>query len=214
VEVCPVQLPGRENRTAERGFTSMPPLVEALAAALERWRDLPYAVFGHSNGAVLGFELARLARRRGTPGPVHLFASGRRAPDVAARQPEIHQLPDAEFLRQLAELGGMPRAILEHPELLELILPLLRGDLALAETYEFTPGPPLAIPISAYAGAVDAEVPVWQVEAWKEQTTGPFRLQTFPGGHFFLHDDRDRLLQELGRELRPHLARLAHAPRA
>jgi medium-chain acyl-[acyl-carrier-protein] hydrolase len=104
--------------------------------------------------------------------------------------------------------------VLANEEIMALIEPLLRADFALGETYVFVPGPPLALPLSAYAGATDEEVPTWQVEAWKEQAGDEFRYVEFPGGHFFLHEDRDRLLQELGRELRPHLARLAHAPRA
>src|SRR3954454_11305125 len=98
VEVCPVQLPGRENRMREPAFDRLPPLVEALAGALERWRDLPYAVLGHSNGALIGFELARHARRTGAPGPVHLFASGRRAPHVPSRQRDVYRLPQDELV--------------------------------------------------------------------------------------------------------------------
>lgn len=196
-----MQLPGRENRTGEPPFERMPALVEALAAALERWRDLPCAVFGHSNGAVVGFELARLARRGGAPGPVHLFASGRRAPDVAARRPGIHHLPDAEFLRGLAELGGMPPEILAHRELLELVLPLLRGDMALAETYEYHAEPPLSIPITAFTGVDDAKATVDDVAAWGRHTTGRFGLRAFPGDHFYLFPQRDRLLRSLSAEL-------------
>lgn len=196
-----MQLPGRENRTAERPFTSLPALVEALATALERWRDLPYAVFGHSNGALIGFELARLARRSGTPGPVHLFASGRRAPDVPPRHPLIWTLTDDEFLAQLSELGGMPQQILEHPELLALLLPLLRADMTLADSYAYADEPPLSIPITALMGVDDTKAPRDDVEAWARHTAGPFALHAFPGDHFYLFPQREPLLRVLSQAL-------------
>jgi medium-chain acyl-[acyl-carrier-protein] hydrolase len=208
VEVCPVQLPGRENRMAERAFTSVPPLVEALAAALERWRDLPYAVFGHSNGALIGFELARLVRRTGTPGPVHLFASGRRAPDVPARHPPVWTLTDDGFLEQLKELGGMPREILEHPELLALLLPLLRADMTLADTYAYADEPPLSLPITTFGGIDDTKATRDDVEAWARHTTAPFAMHVFAGDHFFIFSQREPLLRVLSEALRQTVAAL------
>lgn len=203
-----MQLPGRENRTVERGFTSMPPLMEALAAALQRWRDLPFAVFGHSHGALVGFELARLTRRTGTPGPVHLFASGRRAPDVPLRNPPTWNLPDEQFLEQLSALGGMPSEILAHRELLELLLPLLRADVTLAETYAYTDEPPLSIPITTFVGVDDAKATRDDVEAWERHTTGPFAQHLFPGDHFYLFPQREHLLRVLSEALRQAVAAL------
>jgi medium-chain acyl-[acyl-carrier-protein] hydrolase len=113
----------------------------------------------------------------------------------------------------LRRFGGTPEEVLEHAEMMALVEPMLRADFALGETYLFTPEPPLPVPLSAYGGATDDEVPLWQVEAWKEQAGGAFRYVAFPGGHFFLHDDRARVLEELGRELRPHLQETGYAPR-
>ena len=205
VEVCPVQLPGRENRVAERAFDRMEPLVRALADVRERWRDLPYAVFGHSNGALVGFELARLARlarRTGTPGPVHLFASGRRAPDVPSRLPDVHRLPDAELIEELGRLGGMPVQVTQHPELMQLLLPLLRADMALIETYEYRDEPPVSIPITAYTGTGDPRVTVDEAQAWERHTTGGFRLRVFPGDHFYLARGDGQVLATLSADLR------------
>jgi len=202
VEGCPVQLPGRENRTAEPAFDRLPPLVEALAAALERWRDLPYAVLGHSNGALIAFELARHARRTGTPGPVHLFASARRAPHLPSRQRDMHRLPQDELVAELASLGGMPRQILEHPELLELLLPVLRADMALTETYEHADEPPLPIPITALTGTEDANVSIEEARAWERHTAAPFRLHTFPGDHFYLYSARQPVIDAMHPALR------------
>ncbi|HEX8696269.1 MAG TPA: thioesterase domain-containing protein [Longimicrobium sp.] len=201
VEVCPVQLPGRENRMAERSFDRMDPLVEALGPAVLRSADLPFAVFGHSNGALIGFELARRLRREGAPRPVHLFASGRRAPDVPPRTPPTHRLPDDQFLADLRTLGGIPEQVLAHTELLALLLPLLRADVALNETYEFREEPPLELPITAYTGLADARAPREDVEAWARHTARAFTVRGFPGGHFFIFSERDRVLETLARDL-------------
>ena len=210
VEACPVQLPGRENRAAERPFEQTDALVQALGEALERWRDLPYAVFGHSSGAIAGFELARHARRQGVPGPVHLFASGRRAPHLPPRQPDVHALPDAEFIERLAGLGGIPREVLEHRELVELIVPLLRADLTLAETYVCRDEPPLSIGITALTGDQDGKAPVDDVREWARHTTGEFRLHVFPGDHFYLFPQREAVLRTLSHELHALLLRAPH----
>ncbi|WP_420130678.1 thioesterase II family protein [Longimicrobium sp.] len=201
VEVCLVQLPGRENRIMETPFERVGPLVEALADAVQPYLTLPFALFGHSNGALISFELARTLRARGRPGPVHLFASGRRAPDVAADSPPIHHLPDAEFLADLQELGGLPAELLAHQELLALLVPTLRADVAIHETYEFAEQPPLACPITAYGGLTDPRVPRGQSEAWARHTAGSFVLRMFPGGHFFLIDDRAVFLRTLASDL-------------
>jgi len=208
VEVCPVQLPGRENRLREQPHERIGPLVGDLARALEPWRDLPYALFGHSTGALIGFELARHAERAGAPGPVHLFASGRRAPDVPSRQRDLHALPDGEMIADLKELGGMPQALLDHPELMQLLLPLLRADLALTETYTPTPGATISAPITAYTGAADGKVAEEDARGWERHTTAGFALRTFPGDHFYLFAERDRVIQSLTADLRPLVAAL------
>ncbi|HSU14809.1 thioesterase II family protein [Longimicrobium sp.] len=208
VEVCPVQLPGRENRMMEKAFDRMDPLVETLAGVLERWRDLPYAVFGHSNGAAVGFELARRARRTGTPGPVHLFASGRRAPDIPSRLPDVAALPDAEMIEELSRLGGIPREVTQHPELMQLLLPLLRADMALIETYEFREEPPLPIPITVYTGLSDPRVTMDEAEAWARHTAAGYRIRTFPGDHFYLAGGSGSVLAALSADLRGVIAGL------
>ncbi|MBW3570416.1 MAG: putative thioesterase [Gemmatimonadetes bacterium] len=201
VEVCPVQLPGRENRIMEAPFERVGPLVEALADAVQPFLPLPFALFGHSNGALIGFELARTLRARGRPGPVHLFASGRRAPDLPADRPPTHHLPEPEFLADLRELGGLPPELLAHRELLSLLLPTLRADVAIHETYAFTEQAPLECPITAYGGVADPRVRRAQMEAWERHTAGAFALRMFPGGHFYLQDDRPLLLRTLSADL-------------
>lgn len=206
VEVCPVQLPGRENRIMEPPFDRAEPLVEALADAVQPYLGLPFALFGHSNGALIGFELARTLRARGRRGPVHLFASGRRAPDVPAERAPTHALPEPEFLDTLRELGGLPAELLEHRELLSLLVPTLRADVAIHETYQFTEQAPLECSITAYGGLTDPRVRPPQLEAWARHTAGAFVLRMFPGGHFYLQDDRPLLLRTLASDLHHVLA--------
>ncbi|HEU4557491.1 MAG TPA: alpha/beta fold hydrolase [Longimicrobium sp.] len=208
VEVCPVQLPGRENRMREPAFERVQPLVEALAGVLAGWRDLPHAVFGHSTGALVGFELARHAARTGAPAPVHLFASGRRAPDLPSRQPDLHQLSDDQLLAGLRTLGGMPQALLDHPELLQLLLPVLRADLAVTETYAATPGATIDVPVTVYTGDNDIKVNEDEARAWERHTTAAFRVRTFPGDHFYLFPHRDRVIEALTADLGEVIARL------
>lgn len=201
VEVCPVQLPGRENRIMEPALDRLDLVVETLADALEPHGTLPFAVFGHSNGALIGFELARTLRARGRPGPLHLFASGRRAPHLPPSGPPIRHLPDREFLTELQELGGLPPALLEHQELLDLLVPTLRADVGLHETYALREEPPLECPITAYSGLADPKVSREHAEAWRMHTAGPFTLRLFPGGHFFHQDDRATFLRTFAGDL-------------
>ncbi|HLX08608.1 MAG TPA: thioesterase II family protein [Thermoanaerobaculia bacterium] len=201
VEVCPVQLPGRESRLREPAFDRPAPLIVALADALQAHLGLPFAFFGHSMGAMLSFELARELRRRGNPLPLHLFVSGRRAPQVPSREPDIHDLPEAEFLVRLRELNGTPEEVLQHAELMRLLLPVLRSDFAVNETYVFQPEPPLELGISAFGGLEDVEVTREDVTGWSEHGRGFFRLRMFPGDHFFLHSARELLTQSVARDL-------------
>ncbi len=206
VEVVAVQPPGREARLAENPYHDLAELVAAMHQhLLPQLRELPFVFFGHSNGALMAFELVRSLRRAGGPLPLHLIVSGRPAPQLELDDPPIHHLPHDEFVEELRRLDGTPEEILQHQEILELLIPLLRADFALGETYRFVPEPPLEIPLSAYGGEQDDEVPAEQVDAWGEQAAGAFRVQMFPGGHFFVNEDRVRVLAELSAELRPLL---------
>ena len=212
VEVVAVQLPGREARLAEKAFANLTELVDAVTPVLAPYMDRPFALFGHSNGGLMAYEVTRRLRREGRPGPVQLFIGGRPAPQVVITDPPIWNLPHGEFLDALRRFAGTPEEVLQNQEIMELIEPTLRADFSLGETYAYVPDRPLAIPISAWAGERDGEVPTWQVEAWKEQTTSTFRFVEFPGDHFFLNSDRDQVLAELNRELAGILGRLGVAP--
>jgi surfactin synthase thioesterase subunit len=202
VEVCPVQLPGRGTRLMEPPFTRLSPLIQALAEALFPLLDKPFAFFGHSLGALVSFELARQLRRQYAVQPVRLFISADRAPQIPNRDPPIHSLPEGEFLVELRRLNGTPREVLEDEELRQIMLPLLRADFAVYETYGYSTEPPLNCPISAFGGLQDHRVSRGDLEAWRDQTSVSVSLRMFPGDHFFLNTTQASLLGALSQELR------------
>jgi medium-chain acyl-[acyl-carrier-protein] hydrolase len=201
VEVCPVQLPGRGRRLKEAAYTNVHTLVRDVAQGLLPFLDKPFAFFGHSMGATISFELARYLKREHRLMPRQLFVSGRRAPHLPADHAPTYNLPDAEFFVALRDLKGTPQEAIDHPDLMELLLPLLRADFELSETYTYATGPVLDCPISIYGGIDDDEVPREHLEAWGELTTGRISLKMFPGDHFFLNTAQPALLRTLSQEL-------------
>jgi medium-chain acyl-[acyl-carrier-protein] hydrolase len=202
IQLCPVQLPGRENRRAEAPFTRIGTLVNALADVMPPEMDRPFAFLGHSLGTLVAFELARELRSRGRPGPLRLIVSARRAPQVSDPSPHIHQLSDAHFLAALrGHHGAMPDAILADPELLKIFLPALRADMEMLETYIHTPEAPLACPISAFGGLDDPTVTRADLAAWQDCTSSAFVLRMFPGGHFFPRTVRPGFLSAIAEDL-------------
>ncbi len=201
IDVLPVQLPGRERRLREPPFTRVKPLVEAAARGLLPLLDRPFAVFGHSMGALVGYEVIHwLQRERGLE-PVRLLASARRAPQLPPDPDDDYKLPDPELIERLREINGTPAEVLDHPELMELMLPLLRADFELNDTYEPTARPALACPVTAFGGLEDDEISRGELEAWRGVTNGPFRLRMFPGDHFYLNQHQNRLIQAVAEDL-------------
>lgn len=201
VDVCSVELPGRERLIGEPPPHSLPLLVERLAAAIEAWLEPKYALYGHSMGALVAFELARLLIRNGAPPPAALFVAAHRAPQLPDRREPLHGLPDARFTAELARLKGTPSDILTNPELMQIYLPILKADFMLSETYQYATGPRHGRPIIAFGGRDDAEVSEEEISAWCEQTTGRFRLRMLPGDHFFIHSSATELLTAISGEL-------------
>jgi len=201
VDVCPIQLPGRENRLRERAFTTITPLIEKLADVLQPYLDVPFALFGHSMGGLVSFELSRQLRRDHRPGPFHLLVACIRAPQ-RPKSPPISQLPDDAFLQAMSDrYGGMPTAVLRSAELLELYLPVLRADFTLLDNYTYVPAEPLACPISAFGGMQDRAFSQEDLAAWREQTRGTFKVRMLPGSHFLINEDPGLLLQALSADL-------------
>jgi medium-chain acyl-[acyl-carrier-protein] hydrolase len=213
VEVCPVELPGHGYRLRETPFTDLISLVRVAAQALLPALDKPFALFGHSMGATICFELARALRAEHQLKPVHLFISSRPAPQMRMTEPRTYDLPDAQFLAELHRLNGTPNEVLAHPELMQLMLPLLRADFQMIETYTYLPQPPLECPLMAFGGLQDAEVNREQLAAWREQTTEHFSLRLLPGDHFFLRTNPRHLLETLAQALSQHARELSRAAR-
>lgn len=199
IEVCSVQLPGRENRVEEGLFTRLPHLIPGLADALTPQMDRPFAFYGHSMGTLIAFELARELRRRRLVGPTRLFVSGRCAPHVPDPEPPLHKLPDAEFIEGLRRYNGTPEAVLNNKELMEFLVPLMRADFELCETYEYREEAPLECPISAYAGA--DEPCRTMLEDWRKQTSSGFEARLFPGGHFFVNTEMACFVRTISKSL-------------
>ncbi|WP_424102086.1 beta-ketoacyl synthase N-terminal-like domain-containing protein [Moorena producens] len=201
IEICPLQLPGRENRLGESPFTRLKPLIQTLTTLLHPHLDIPFAFFGHSMGALLGFELARELRRRNWPCPVHLFVSGSRAPQLPDPEPPIHCLPELKFKQKLKRLNGIPEEVLQNADLMQLFLPTLRADFAILETYFYTNEQPLDFPISAFGGLQDSKISREEIAAWRQQTHRDFTLQMFSGDHFFLNVAGDAVVQTISQKL-------------
>lgn len=202
IEVCPVQLPGREDRLLEKPFANLPTLLEALVPALLPYLDMPYALFGHSMGSLISFELARyLYQMAYSHLPVYLFVSGHSAPQIPDPNPPAYHLSDSAFIEELRRLEGTPEELLQNTEFLQLLMPLLRADFALCDTYKYIHGKALNCPISAFGGLQDPEVPQDGISAWCIQTSGLFQLRFFEGDHFFLHKKQNALLQALSQDL-------------
>jgi medium-chain acyl-[acyl-carrier-protein] hydrolase len=202
VDVRAVQLPGRGGRLREAPHTRVRDLAVAAVDGLGPHFGQPFALFGHSFGALVAFEMARELRRRGGPQPFHLFISARRGPRRPDPVPPMHGLPEEQFLAEVrARYGGIPDAILQEPELLALLLPALRADLEAVETYSYEPEAPLDIPISVFGGLDDPWAKLDDLESWRTETAGPFCLTRFPGGHFYFDQAPAPLLEELGGQL-------------
>jgi medium-chain acyl-[acyl-carrier-protein] hydrolase len=188
IAVCPVQLPGRETRALETPYDQIEPLVKDLADAVDDVVAQPYAVFGHSLGAIVAFELVREIRARGGRAPVHLFVSGRHAPQLPDTQPALRNLPLDQLAGALRTFGGTPDEVLADTGLMSAIAPLIRADFSVNETYRYAEQAPLDVPVTAFAATSDPRANTGQIAAWAAQTTRGFRTYVLPGGHFAVLD--------------------------
>jgi surfactin synthase thioesterase subunit len=200
VEVHAVQYPGRADRMGDALVTDAHQLARLIAGAMAPLMDRPAALFGHSMGAVLAYEVARLLQERGSA-PVHLFASGARPPDDRGDGRRVSGLDDDGVVAEMVELGGTDAEALQDPELRELVLPYVRNDFALIEDYAHRPGTRLTVPVTALVGDSDAHVSPEQARGWARATGGRFELKVLPGGHFYLADQQSAVIAEVLRAL-------------
>jgi surfactin synthase thioesterase subunit len=208
VEVSAVTLAGRESRYAEPAAVDIPALAEALAGCADR----PFALYGHSMGARIGYEVAHALRALDGPQPVRLFVGGARPPDqrAAGLLDGIAGLPEPEFVQRLVSGGGIPAEVLAEPDLLEVVLPVIRADLSWIDGYRYQSRPPLAIPIVSFAGAQDPAIEPGELAGWTRHTTAGHRAYVLPGGHFFLHERLTEMVRLIEAEL--FAATAIHAP--
>jgi surfactin synthase thioesterase subunit/glycosyltransferase involved in cell wall biosynthesis len=199
--VSPLRLPGRETRIQESPIESMSALVAAIEAVIAPHLEEPFAFYGHSMGAAVAFELTRALRRHGRPLPSALYVSGARAPQFRLNWTPPPEPDEDQFLDQLRRLNGIPVEVLDNQEAMKLAMPALRADTALYRNYVYLAGDPLSVPVFAYSGRSDPNVTFAHADAWREQTTEPFALREFEGGHFFIRSSVDAFLQALLEDL-------------
>ena len=196
-----MQLPGRENRYRESPYTEILSLVEILAGQIRLYSQKPFALYGHSMGALLAFELARQLQRQNAPLPLALFLAAHRAAHLSPRRSPIYALPDEKLIQALRRMGGLQNEIAEDKALLDFFLPTIRADLTLCDLYSFAADAPLNCPFHLFAGRDDKEVPPVDMESWGEHSTEESTLRVFSGGHFFLRSDGNALLQTIAEAL-------------
>ncbi|OJT19985.1 hypothetical protein BO221_32815 [Archangium sp. Cb G35] len=205
IEVCPIELPGRATRQKEAPITRFPELLDKLASMMLPFvKQKPFALFGHSFGGVTAFELTRWMRRNNAPLPVHLFLSA--SPAMHLRKgppPPLSHLSDKEFLKEVAARFGTPLEVLYSEDFRLGVLPALRTDALVGESYRYAPEPPLNVPISSFGAKEDKEVSQEEAESWRQQTTGRFQLRMFQGSHLFLSTERPRIYKALLEDLAP-----------
>jgi surfactin synthase thioesterase subunit len=203
VEVLAVQYPGRQDRHGEPAIGDVTKLVPPIVEAARRWTDRPLALFGHSLGALLAFEVARRLEQEGVK-PVGLFLSARRAA-FDSRPETVHQRDDVGLLAEMRALGGTDDVLLDDEELLREILPMVRSDYRAAETYVYRPGPDVSCPVVAFAGADDPKATPDEIGAWARHTSGGFELRVFPGGHFYLKAHQNDVFDAIRERVPQHI---------
>ncbi len=200
IEVMAAQLPGRDGRLRDTPLPSIAAIVDMVLPAIIEASDLPYAIFGHSMGALVAYELTVALERAAVRTPSHLFVSSRRAPDEPDTRAPLHGMTEAQFLVELQErYGAIPPAVLDEPELLELLLPVVRADIRAVETYQPSQQVPHKVQcaVHVYGGKQDRHPLPAQLSAWQRVATGPVRVCTFDGDHFYLQTERDALTTDI-----------------
>lgn len=209
IELVPIQLPGRESRISEVPLTDLCTLVTEIADAMTPVLDRPYAILGHSMGATIAFELARELRRRNLRLPELLIVAASAAPHQQQAGQSMNSLSDEAFVAEMnRRFEGIPSAVLEHRELLQLLLPALRADMTLLENYKHQDESPLAVEILALGGTEDRAVSRTQLADWRRHTSANFSQRMFPGGHFFLFPASERSPAEIPAAVRTIFERL------
>lgn len=204
IELCPIQLLGRESRLLYEPARHVTQIVQDVTIALQPYFDKPYAFFGHSMGALISFELARHLRRLYGTEPAYLFMSARPAPHLERTEPFRHTLSEDAFIEELRRLNGTSEEVLNNPELLSLVLPILRADFSVCETYTYQDEDPFNCPITVYGGLQDRPISRAALSAWTRQTRRAFTLRYCPGDHFFINTAKSLIIQTMLQDIFKH----------
>jgi medium-chain acyl-[acyl-carrier-protein] hydrolase len=197
VEICAIELPGRGTNFRDIPFENIEPLIDTLYSELILYGDKPFVFFGHSLGALLAYELTRKLMEKSQSCPQHLFLSAHRAPHMPHNRKVLYNLNDDDLIAEIKALNGIPKELLNDPELLSIFLPVIRADLSVCETYTYTESPPLPVPFTVCGGRSDPRVPPNELIHWNELTSRHFDSQLYPGGHFYIESNRDALLENI-----------------
>jgi len=197
VDVCPIQLPGRENRMSEPLLQTAKAVVEHVHAACAQLSPLPTTIIGHSMGSLIGYLLTLKWQQEGKAPPVRFIASASNSPVTRTRLSSTYNLPDAEFKKKVFEHDGVPAQLREMPELFDMFVPILRADYGVCDTYIHEIAEPLTCPVSVYGGLEDNSVPVHRLDEWQEIAEEPVTVRQFTGGHFYLYQQIEAVVPKL-----------------
>jgi surfactin synthase thioesterase subunit len=201
IEVCAVEFPGRQRRRNEPPYLRMTMLTRSLELELQQYLDVPFALFGNCTGSLVAFELARRLRKRNLPMPSQLFVTCCRAPQLPERGTLLHALPVAILVDQLRRLGGTPPQLLDNPQMIEILLPCLRADFELAETYRYTAGEPFDFQITAIGGYRDDFVEEWEIDAWAEHSRLKLDKHLLDEGHYLVESAQSAIIKILAERI-------------
>lgn len=202
IDLIGIQLPGRENRRNEKLITNLTELTDLLFEIISPMANIPFAFLGHSMGGLIAFELTQKLQNSKLPLPQHLFISGLRTPDMPNPNPELHQLSDSKLLKKIAEYGGTPSAILNNIELMALLLPIIRADFELFETYRYKASEPLRCPITLFSGSEDNIVRPAYLKNWETHTTKVLNQAIYSGNHFFIQENKHGIIDKIAKTLK------------
>lgn len=203
IDVVPVLLPGRETRLQDRLVTSVDEMVAGIVGELHLVWDRPFAIFGHSMGGLIAYRTAQLLQNRSMPMPQQVFLSACEPHRARRDGPPDHELSDEDFVRVVGQMDGTPPELLANDELVSLVLPRLRADFAVVDSFRLANGSRIGIPITAMAGSEDERVTWDSVRQWSQHTAAGFTAHLLRGNHYFIADARDRLLRIIRDQLLP-----------
>lgn len=203
VSVYPVILPGRERRFSEPPYVSLELLIDDFMEVIKPYLDKPFAFFGHSMGALIAFEVTKRIEQNTNYKPKHLFISAKAAPHIEKSTQNKHLLSNTSLIEELRRMNGTDTAILENKELMDAMLPIIRADFQLLETYHYNPGYLINTPMTIFGGMNDEEVSHKKLVEWATLSRNKhFQLNLFRGDHFFIHENVSKIIKNINLILR------------